>query len=101
MRLLLELAVLAALIALGWNKSFSERVGLSSPPQQHARKAGANAPRAIAPVSAPKAQPAAAQVTNVPAAPAVSATPNNAWMWDPNRKGSLDRKGTPRPSPQP
>ena len=44
MRLILELAVVAALIAFGWNKSFSERAGLAAAPQMTARAEPALAP---------------------------------------------------------
>ena len=75
MRLLLELAVVAALVTLGWNKSFSERVGLAS-------------------LSQAPAQPAARSASAVATAAdggAPARSPNGAWMWDPNRRATLDR----------
>lgn len=89
MRTLLEIAVLAALIACGWNKSFSERISLaeaSAPPiaKSQVRSAVTSGPRAGAPA-------APASVANP------SPTPSGAWMWDPKRPGALDRKASPLP----
>lgn len=102
MRLILELAVVAALVALGWNQSFSERVGVA-PASQTTTKAEPAVSRATPVVRATVASTPAplAQIGTAAPAAAASAAPNNAWMWDPNRQGSLDRKGTPRPSPRP
>ena len=81
MRLVLELAVIAALIAFGWNKPFSERVGF-----------------AATPAGATRESTAAAERGDTVSRPAASAAParTDSWMWDQNRKGSLDR-----PSPRP
>ncbi len=78
MRLVLELLVVAGLVALGWNKSFSERVGLSA-----AQTAPATAARVPA--------PAGAATDNGSAAAPPASSPSGAWMWDPNRRAALDR----------
>lgn len=88
MRLLVELAVVAALIVFGWHTSFSSRLGLAPAAEKTAAKAPAA--RRAAAVPPPTARPVAA-------APKPTAPPDNSWMWDPNRKGSLDRKTSPQP----
>jgi hypothetical protein len=96
-RLLVEVAVVAALIAFGWSKSFSDRLGIGGevPAEPFTDKANAQTqpPIRSAVVPAATVQPIAA-----PAAKATP-TPDNSWMWDPNRPGSLDRKTSPRPRP--
>jgi hypothetical protein len=72
MRLLLELVIAAALIALAWQKSWKERVNDLTTAQQHSRSSTLN--------------------------PRPTATVSGAWMWDPNRKTALDR---PSPTPPP
>ena len=99
MRLVLELVIVAGLVALGWSKSFSERVGMADKvPAVASGKAASAEPAPIVRstvVPAAPAQPAAAA-----APPRATATPDNSWMWDPNRPGSLDRrKASPRPRP--
>src|SRR5947208_671738 len=72
MRSLIEIILVAALIALAWEKSLKERVNqLPWLTQDHPRSSTLN-PR-----------------------PAPTASPNGAWMWDSNRQGILD---TPRPN---
>ena len=97
MRLLAELAVVAAVIAFGWNKSFSERAGMAASPTRAKAAATATAtPRSAAvPATAAPKSAAAPVATNA----AQSPTPDNSWMWDPNRKASLDRKPSPQPRP--
>ena len=68
MRLLCELAVVAGLILTAWQKPFGDRISEAIP-------LGGKAP----PVA----------LSAVPAAPAAS--PSGAWMWDPNRRTTLDR----------
>ena len=75
MRSLLEVAVLAAVVALAWEKSISQRVG-EAIPALHPALAATSATRA----PALRAQPAAA-----------TASERGAWMWDPNRRSGLDR----------
>lgn len=96
MRLLLELAVVAALIAFGWSKSYSERIGIAPAPAVGTKKLEV-APPPVARVAVTPATASQPAPTNAPALAIASPTPNNAWMWDPNRQGSLDRKGTPQP----
>jgi hypothetical protein len=75
MRLILEILLAAALIALAWEKSLKERAsdlpwvsdGFKKSAQRQHRHGATPAP-----------------------------TVSGAWMWDPNRKTSLDR-----PSPTP
>ena len=100
MRLMLEVAVVAALIAFGWNKSFGERFGMSAPqPPNTQQSSSAKASGALP--SSNVAGPAAAGPKRAGVAPAAatapSATPDTSWMWDPNRKGSLDGKRSPQP----
>ena len=101
MRLMLELAVVAALIAFGWNRSFSEQFGMTG--QQPASTAQSDSAKASRPASPAIVAGATAEPTRARIAPAPvvvpSATPDNSWMWDPNRKGSLDRKSKPQPTP--
>ena len=94
MRLIAELLIVAALIALGWSKSFSERVGLSREESLPPRAVPTKAPaaRATAPADGAAAAAPATEVTTKS-----SPTPSGAWMWDPNRQGSLDRKTSPQP----
>ena len=69
MRLLCELAIVAALIAAAWQKPFGERLG------------------EVIPLFGKPAPPALAQ----PVAYHPGASPSGAWMWDPNRRTTLDR----------
>src|SRR2546423_10926322 len=71
MRSLIEIILVAAIIALAWEKSLKQRVSqLPWFNQDHPRSSTLN-PR-----------------------PAPTASPSGAWLWDPNRRGILD---TPRP----
>lgn len=91
MRLLLELLVLAAVIALGWEKSFQQSLG-------EVPVIGAYVVPVLAktkpnkPVTA-RAEPVASEAAPPSALSTASATPPGAWMWDPKRQGSLDRPG--------
>jgi hypothetical protein len=79
MRLLLEIIVVAALLALSWEKSFKQRV--SEVPWLGDKIA----PIAKAPAQSqqhPKVQPHSI-VTPAP-------TTSGAWMWDPSHKSPLD-----------
>lgn len=91
MRLIAELAIVGALIAFGWKQSFSERVGMNS--------GGAVTGPAKTAATARSSPPAVAAPQTRASAPAehATATPSGAWMWDPNRQGSLDRKTSPQP----
>lgn len=85
MRTLVEVIVVALLIGAGWNKPFKEHLGGTSKSSGSAQTARSTAQQ--------KARPAGeTDSTSTP-----SAAPGNAWMWDPNRAGSLDRKTTPHP----
>ena len=99
MRLIAEIAVVAALIALGWSKPFAERLGFGSPavasPASAKQSAKAATPASRPPAANPPAS--AAAPANAAAAAKPSPTVSGAWMWDANRPGSLDRKGSPQP----
>ena len=69
MRSVIEIAILGAVVALGWEKSISERVGEAIP------AFASTQPK----VAAKRATPVAAAQTS------------GAWMWDPNRRSVLDR----------
>jgi hypothetical protein len=80
MRLLLELVIAAAIIALAWEKSLSERVS--------------ELPWFTHKVSKTESH---SQSSTLDSRPAPSAP--GAWMWDRNRKSVLDTphpKATPR-----
>jgi hypothetical protein len=86
MRLLLEIIVVAALLALSWEKSFkqriSEAIGEKIPPVATVRTPTVppreQAPRIINPVPTPS---------------------SGEWMWDPNRQATLDRPSYDPASP--
>src|SRR5437764_15362671 len=101
MRLLLELLVFAAMIALAWDRTFRERasdIPLVGPKIFAATPTptpavAANPPRPIRPTVRP-ALPvnATPPLTAVPPPrPLQTAAPNGAWMWDQNHRGTLDR----------
>jgi hypothetical protein len=71
MRSLIGVLLFAAIVALAWDKSFSERVGEVMPALAAKKQSASPALRAT-PVSA-------------------SASESGAWMWDPNRRTALDR----------
>jgi hypothetical protein len=73
MRLVLEIILAAALIALAWEKSLKERASEISWVDKMAPALKKSVQRQHRPAATP--------------APTVS----GAWMWDPNRKTSLDR----------
>lgn len=77
MRLLLEIILAAALIALAWDKSFKERV--SEAPWIGDKIA----PVVKTPAQSPQSQHHRSIVTPAP-------TTASSWMWDPNRKSPLD-----------
>jgi hypothetical protein len=80
MRLLLEILIIGALIYVGWEIPFRDRL-----------------PASISGVA--KSKPtvtAPSQPINASAAPhqpfaRSTPTPSGAWMWDPNQKSALDR----------
>jgi hypothetical protein len=79
MRLAVELLIAAALVALGWEKPLSERAGElpwftheTSKAESHSQSSTLH--------------------------PRPTATVSGSWMWDPNRKTTLDR---PSPTPRP
>jgi hypothetical protein len=75
MRLVLELIVAAAIIVLGWQQPFKERVPWFA--ETSAK-------------SASHPQPSTHD-------PRPTATVSGSWMWDPNHKSTLDRpSATPR-----
>jgi hypothetical protein len=73
-RTLLELMIAAAIIALGWDQPFSERVpwfpDKTPKSSDHSRSSISN--------------------------PRPTGTASGSWMWDPKRQSILD---TPRPKP--
>lgn len=73
MRLLLELLLIAALIAFGWEKSYHQWLGETP---------------VIGKFAVPAKSPPPA-VKAVAARPVASASPNGAWMWQKN--GTLDQ----------
>jgi hypothetical protein len=81
MRLLLEIILAAALIALAGDKSLKERVS-------EAQWIGDK----IAPVVKTPAQPQQAQHPRLQTRSIITPAPtvSGAWMWDPNRKTPLD-----------
>jgi hypothetical protein len=92
MRLFCELFLAAALIWLGWTKSFHDRIdqirGVDPAPaaqqtQVRQTTAAATTPTAA---TAPR-QPFVPRYA--PARP--SSTPNGDWMWDPAHRNPLDR----------
>jgi hypothetical protein len=96
MRLFCELFLAAALIWLGWTKSFHDRIdqmrGIQPPPpvaahQTQVRQAIAASDNSVAtPAPAPR-QPFIPRYA--PARP--SSTPSGDWMWDPAHRNPLDR----------
>jgi hypothetical protein len=77
MRLILDLIIAAAIIALGWEKPLKERISelpwlgdKTAPTESHPRPSSLN-PH-----------------------PVPTASPSGAWMWDPKRQSILD---TPKP----
>ena len=78
MRLVLELIVAGLIVALAWEKSFSERV--------------ADIPVLGAKLTTTQTHPRSSTLH-----PRPTATVSGAWMWDPNRKTTLDR---PSPTPK-
>jgi hypothetical protein len=95
-RLFCELFLVAALIWLGWTKSFHDRIdqmrGIQPAPpvadhQTQVRQAIAASDNSVAtPAPAPR-QPFNPRY--VPARP--PSTPSGDWMWDPAHKNPLDR----------
>ena len=77
MRSLIEVVLLGAVVALAWDKSFSERVGDALP---------ASRSSLAAKYSLPSVLPHAQQVSAT-----ASTARSGAWMWDPNRRTALDR----------
>lgn len=77
MRLILEVVVVAALVAFAWDKSYRERVSQVPLVGEHLAPA-AQPPRATRVAARNQPQPS----------PTIS---NGAWMWDPNHKTALDR----------
>jgi hypothetical protein len=82
MRLLLEIIIAAALIALAWEKSWKERVSEApwlgdklTTTQNHPRSSTLN--------------------------PRPTATVSGAWMWDPKRKATLDPPSKTHPTATP
>ena len=74
MRLLLEIIIVAAIIALAWEKSLKERAS-------------------EIPVLGDKIGPTLKKSAKRPHRPGATPAPSvsGAWMWDPNRKTALDR----------
>lgn len=80
MRLLGEIIVIGALIYIGWEIPFRDRL-----PATFSGVANSKPNAAVT-----------SQPINARAAPHSTSTPSGAWMWDPNRKTALDRP-TPKP----
>lgn len=89
MRILIEIVVVAALIALGWEKSFSERA--SELPWISDK---------IAPVVKAPDHPRSSTLNPRPIMTPVP-TVSGAWMWDPNHKTPLDPPSKKHASPTP
>ena len=94
MRLLIEIVVAAALIALGWEKSFGERA--SELPWIGDKIS----PVVKTPASVPPQQ---SQHPRVQPRPIMTPAPtvSGAWMWDPNHKTPLDPPSKKHASPTP
>ena len=92
MRLLLEIILAAALIALAWEKSLKERA--SDLPWIGDK---------IAPVVNAPAQAQQSQHPRVQPRPIVTPAPTASgnWMWDPNHKSPLDPPSKTHASPTP
>ena len=79
-RILLELVVIAALIAFAWEKSY----------RQHAGELPVVGRLLVTPTPTPTPTPSARAVrTSLKPAPAP--TPTGSWMWDAKHHGTLDR----------
>jgi hypothetical protein len=88
MRLLLEIAIVAALIYIGWATPFRDYLPASISGIAKSSKADA--------ASRPNAT-AVSQRINASAAPHSTATPSGVWMWDASHHSALDRP-TPKPT---
>jgi len=86
-RLLLEILIIGALIYVGWEIPFRDRLPTSVSGVAKSRSPAAAAPQPINTGAAPR-QPFVR----------AASTPSGAWMWDPNRRSALDR---PTPSHHP
>ncbi|MDQ6625625.1 MAG: hypothetical protein M3Y69_05720 [Verrucomicrobiota bacterium] len=95
MRLLAEIVLIAAIIAVAWDKPFHEWVGDAVPMlakqsagADRASSNSAHARRALPATSAAAVQPSAT-------------ISNGSWMWDKNRKATLDPPKHDHAPPQP
>ncbi|HYR22033.1 MAG TPA: hypothetical protein VEP30_03790 [Chthoniobacterales bacterium] len=87
MRLLLETAIVAALIYIGWATPFRDYFPASISGIAKSKPDAASRPNATA----------VSQRLNASAAPHSTSTPSGAWMWDPSHHSALDRP-TPKPT---
>jgi lipopolysaccharide export system protein LptC len=76
MRLILEIALVAALIWFGWEKPFKERIPGAKPADAATVK--------VSPVTPARRATAVHQ-------PVTTSTPSGDWMWDPAHRSTLDR----------
>lgn len=96
-RLLAELLIAAALIAIGWKTPYAKRLNAFFPTAAKTTPALSSAEPAP-PSGDPTEQPRVSSVVSQtkeaqPSIDAKSATSSGDWMWDPKRPGSLDRPG--------
>src|SRR4051812_22217112 len=94
MRLIAEIVVVIALLALGWHEPFRARIGQVIPAlaESSPKPVVAASGRRTAPEQAANTHSLpAGGVRTVPVA-APTPTPDNSWIWDPNRPGTLDAK---------
>ena len=96
MRLLFELLLVGALIAVAWEKSYHELVGEAVPMLAKQPAAPVSPTRRALPANGVAAAPAQAGAADRAAVPSPTIS-SGSWMWEKNRPGSLDRKGSPTP----
>jgi hypothetical protein len=81
MRLLLEILIIGALIYLGWEKPFRDRLPASI---SGVAKSKPNA-------TAASQSQLTARASSASTAAKSTATSSGAWMWDPSHHSALDR----------
>lgn len=98
MRLLIEIVVAVGLIALAWGKPLRERIPGLKPAAESVAVSRAPATPATVAASAKAAAPPRAVVTPVAALPLPTPVPtvSGAWMWEKDRRTSLDASSPAR-----